>query len=102
MQFSGPPMIGSAIQRDGVRKELPRIALNRQVLFYLVIYLYSSCFSLEVIILIRLVFVRNLINIFVFIIVSFVSLLCIFFSVYVCVCEHILKKKLRGNYLYTE
>ncbi len=36
-------MVGNAIQRDGVRKELPRIALNRQVFFfYLFIYLYSS------------------------------------------------------------
>ena len=27
--FSGAPMIGGMPQRDGVRKELPRIALNR-------------------------------------------------------------------------
>jgi hypothetical protein len=30
-------MIGNPVQRDGVRKELPRIALNRQVLLS---YLY--------------------------------------------------------------
>jgi len=37
-------MIGNAIQRDGVRKELPRIALNRQVLFYYLYFLFFFFF----------------------------------------------------------
>jgi len=38
-------MIGNAIQRDGVRKELPRIALNRQVFFiYLFIFILLYLF----------------------------------------------------------
>ena len=37
-------MLGNPIQRDGVRKELPRIALNRQVFISLFRFHYSGSF----------------------------------------------------------